>query len=224
MAFVLRLVIDLWRADERRPRLIGDDDTVAAQAVGDRADELVDAYVVAQALARLSPQHRAVIDELYYRGATVTEAAPRRARDVRRAAGPAARRGTVDRGTRGSRQRPSRRGLCAAGPAPRVTDEPSGTTLALTAPADGRATGETSLSAKPWGTSVDLDVQGLPQGEQFVVWLVSPSGERQQAATWASTSNGEAHVTGAAALAPQDVVHVRVTDSDGELLLSTATR
>ncbi len=27
------------------------------------------------ALARLSPEHRAVIDELYYRGATVTQAA-----------------------------------------------------------------------------------------------------------------------------------------------------
>lgn len=115
-------------------------------------------------------------------------------------------------------------GLGAGTAALRVADESPGTTLALTAPADGRATGETSLSAKPLGTSVDLDVQGLPQGEQFVVWLVSPSGKRQQAATWASSSNGEAHVTGAAALSPQDVVHVRVTDSDCELLLSTASR
>ena len=40
-----------------------------------RADALVDAYVVEQALDRLSPEHRAVVDELYYRGATVTEAA-----------------------------------------------------------------------------------------------------------------------------------------------------
>jgi anti-sigma factor RsiW len=115
-------------------------------------------------------------------------------------------------------------GLGAGTAALRVSDEPSGTTLALTAAADGRAAGETSLNAKPWGTSVDLDVQGLPQGEQFVLWLVSPSGESQQAATWASTSNGEAHVTGAAALARQDVAHVRVTDSDGELLLSSATQ
>ena len=74
-AVARNLVIDLWRADERRPRLIGDDDTVAAQSVGDRADALVDAYVVEQALDRLSPEHRAVVDELYYRGATVTEAA-----------------------------------------------------------------------------------------------------------------------------------------------------
>lgn len=74
-AVARNLVIDLWRADERRVRLVGDDETVAAQAVGDRADALVDAYVVVQALERLSPEHRAVVDELYYRGATVTEAA-----------------------------------------------------------------------------------------------------------------------------------------------------
>lgn len=75
-AVARNLVIDLWRADERRPRLVGDNHTAAAaQAVGDRADALVDAYVVEQALDRLSPEHRAVVDELYYRGATVTEAA-----------------------------------------------------------------------------------------------------------------------------------------------------
>lgn len=48
---------------------------LAAQAVTDRADAVVDAFVVEEALDRLSPEHRAVVDELYYRGATVTEAA-----------------------------------------------------------------------------------------------------------------------------------------------------
>ena len=86
------------------------------------------------------------------------------------------------------------------------------------------ATGATSLSAKPWGTSVDLDLQGLPQGEQFLAWLVSPEGERQQVATWGSTGNGEAHVTGAAAFVTREVAQVRVTDSDGDLVLSATTR
>ncbi|GAA4689331.1 zf-HC2 domain-containing protein [Nocardioides nanhaiensis] len=103
-------------------------------------------------------------------------------------------------------------------------DAPVGTTLALSAPAGVSATGATSLSAKPWGTSVELDLRGLPQDEQFVAWLVSPEGERQQVATWGSTGNGEAHVTGAAALVPRDVAQVRVTDSDGDLVLSAATR
>ena len=103
-------------------------------------------------------------------------------------------------------------------------DEPVSTRLALSAPAGVSATGATSLSAKPWGTSVDLDLRGLPQDEQFVAWLVSPEGERQQVATWGSTDNGEAHVTGAAALVPQDVAQVRVTDSDGNLVLSAETQ
>lgn len=98
------------------------------------------------------------------------------------------------------------------------------TTLTLSAPPGVGAAGATSLRAKPWGTSVDLDLRGLPQDEQFVAWLVSPEGERQQVATWASTGNGEAHVTGAAALAPPDVAQMRVTDSDGDLVLFTATR
>lgn len=74
-AVARNLVIDLWRADERRPRLVGDDATVAAQAIDDRADALVDAVVVEQALGRLTPEHRAVVDQLYYRGASVREAA-----------------------------------------------------------------------------------------------------------------------------------------------------
>mgnify|MGYP001083846135 CR=1 FL=1 len=103
-------------------------------------------------------------------------------------------------------------------------DAPVATTFALSAPAGVSASGATSLSARPWGTSVDLDLRGLPQDEQFVAWLISPDGERQQVATWSSTDNGEAQVTGAAALAPQYVAQVRVTDSDGDVVLSTATR
>lgn len=48
---------------------------MAAQAIDDRADALVDAVVVEQALGRLTPEHRAVVDQLYYRGASVREAA-----------------------------------------------------------------------------------------------------------------------------------------------------
>ena len=103
-------------------------------------------------------------------------------------------------------------------------DAPLATTLALSAPAGVSATGAASLSAKPWGTSVELDLRGLPQDEQFVAWLVSPEGERQQVATWGSTGNGEARVTGASAFVTRDVAQVRVTDSDGDLVISATTR
>lgn len=69
------LVIDRWRAEQRRPRLVSDEDEVAARSVEDGLDARLDFWLVQEALGRLSAPHRAVVDELYYRGSTVTEAA-----------------------------------------------------------------------------------------------------------------------------------------------------
>ena len=69
------IVIDMWRADERRPRLVHDDEAIARHLVEDRLDAALDGWLVLEALDRLSPEHRAVVDELYYAGRTVTEAA-----------------------------------------------------------------------------------------------------------------------------------------------------
>lgn len=69
------VVIDQWRADQRRPRLVADDRAPAAEAVEDGLDARVDTWMVHQALERLSDEHRAVIDRLYYAGATVNETA-----------------------------------------------------------------------------------------------------------------------------------------------------
>ena len=43
----------------------------------DRTDQVLLSWVVADALARLSPEHRAVLVECYYRGLPVAEAAER---------------------------------------------------------------------------------------------------------------------------------------------------
>ncbi len=69
------VVIDIWRAEQRRPRLVTDEEVLAAQPVEDRLDARVDAWMVHQALERLSSEHRAVVDHLYYGGSTVTETA-----------------------------------------------------------------------------------------------------------------------------------------------------
>ncbi|MEP6816827.1 MAG: sigma-70 family RNA polymerase sigma factor [Marmoricola sp.] len=69
------VVIDTWRAEQRRPRLVTDEETLAAQPVEDRLDARVDAWMVHLALERLSVEHRAVVDHLYYAGSTVTETA-----------------------------------------------------------------------------------------------------------------------------------------------------
>lgn len=107
---------------------------------------------------------------------------------------------------------------------PDASDTSAGTspvTMPLIASSGNHARGATRLTPRPWGTSVDLDLSGLPTGQRFVVWVVSADGTREQAATWASTPDGVAHVTGASALGRGSVASVRVTTTQGRLVLSS---
>jgi RNA polymerase sigma-70 factor (ECF subfamily) len=70
------IAIDEWRTRRSRSEL-----SMAAvpEAVepDDRTDQLLQSWVVAEALTKLSPEHRAVLLECYYRGRPVAEAAQR---------------------------------------------------------------------------------------------------------------------------------------------------
>ncbi len=70
------IVIDEWRSKRSRDELLVADVPEAAD-VADRTDQLLQSWVVAEALATLSPQHHAVIRECYYTGASVAEASQR---------------------------------------------------------------------------------------------------------------------------------------------------
>ncbi len=68
------LAVDAYRARRARPPEVGE----SAFAVVPAMDELegaLDRIVVVDALSALSPEHRAVIVETYYRGRTVADAA-----------------------------------------------------------------------------------------------------------------------------------------------------
>ncbi|TDD44248.1 sigma-70 family RNA polymerase sigma factor [Saccharopolyspora elongata] len=69
------ILIDDWRAEQRRPRLVRDDGVVESQPVADDLDRLLDGWLVGEALQRLSAQHRAVVVALYFQGRSVAEAA-----------------------------------------------------------------------------------------------------------------------------------------------------
>ena len=73
-AVARNLAIDGHRARRARPHEVGAEalDTVA---VDDDVDRALEAWEVADAIAALSPEHRAVLVETYYRGHTVAEAA-----------------------------------------------------------------------------------------------------------------------------------------------------
>jgi RNA polymerase sigma-70 factor (ECF subfamily) len=74
MTVARRLVIDQWRARQARPDEVGDE-ALGALASTDGVDEALDRWLVADALATLTPEHREALVHTYYAGRTVTEAA-----------------------------------------------------------------------------------------------------------------------------------------------------
>lgn len=70
------LVVDEWRSRRSRSELTVAD-VPEVHEPGDSTDQLLLSWVIAEALTQLSPEHRAVLRECYYRGAPVAEAARR---------------------------------------------------------------------------------------------------------------------------------------------------
>ncbi|HET6653197.1 MAG TPA: sigma-70 family RNA polymerase sigma factor [Nocardioides sp.] len=70
------IVIDEWRT-HRSERELPVAEVPEHDARGDKVDELLLSWIVADALQKLSVDHRAVLRECYYRGASVAEAADR---------------------------------------------------------------------------------------------------------------------------------------------------
>ncbi|WGX98058.1 sigma-70 family RNA polymerase sigma factor [Nocardioides sp. L-11A] len=70
------IVIDEWRS-RRGTREFATADPPQGEVGDDGTDELLLSWVVADALRRLSDDHRAVLVECYYRGRSVAEAARR---------------------------------------------------------------------------------------------------------------------------------------------------
>ena len=68
-----RIVIDEWRSATRRPEVVTDQ--VPEQTVEDTAQRSVDRQLVRAALSTLSTEHRRVLLECYFRGASVAQAA-----------------------------------------------------------------------------------------------------------------------------------------------------
>jgi RNA polymerase sigma-70 factor (ECF subfamily) len=69
------VVTNTWRAEQRRPHLVADEAAVESVPSADNVDQLVEGWLVAEALERLSADHRAVVQAMYYEGQTVADAA-----------------------------------------------------------------------------------------------------------------------------------------------------
>lgn len=68
------LVVDAVRARRSRPPEVGDA-ALEVLPAADEIDRALESWTVAEALADLSPEHRSVLVETYYRGRSVGEAA-----------------------------------------------------------------------------------------------------------------------------------------------------
>jgi len=69
------LLIDEWRARSVRPETIVDE--LPEQPGADEADAAIQSWLMEEALRKLSPAHRDVIVEFFYRGHSVAEVAER---------------------------------------------------------------------------------------------------------------------------------------------------
>jgi RNA polymerase sigma-70 factor (ECF subfamily) len=70
------IVVDEWRSRRARSEVtVADVPEIAGH--GDHTDQLLLSWVVAEAVTKLSPDHREVLLECYYRGASVADAARR---------------------------------------------------------------------------------------------------------------------------------------------------
>lgn len=70
------IVTDRYRARAARPHEVAESDSNPL-LLQDHAEKVVDSMVMLDAIHRLTPDHRNVLVEIYYRGRTVSEAAAR---------------------------------------------------------------------------------------------------------------------------------------------------
>jgi RNA polymerase sigma-70 factor (ECF subfamily) len=69
-----RVAIDAGRAKQARPTEVGAVDMAVLPANDDAIDQMLGAQTIRRALAQLTPEHRNVIIEVYYRGRPAAEA------------------------------------------------------------------------------------------------------------------------------------------------------
>jgi RNA polymerase sigma-70 factor, ECF subfamily len=74
-AVARRVAVDAHRRRLARPREVGDEPLALLPAPVDDLERALESWLVADALSALSPAHREVLVETYFRGRTVSEAA-----------------------------------------------------------------------------------------------------------------------------------------------------
>jgi hypothetical protein len=82
------------------------------------------------------------------------------------------------------------------------------------------ATGQAQLTAKRWGTEIQLELTGLPTDGPFTLWVIADDGSRQQAAAWGPTPVGRARLVGATSVPRERLDGLEVKGVGGVLVAS----
>ena len=77
---------------------------------------------------------------------------------------------------------------------------------------------EAVLTSRPWGTEIRIDVRGLPEGEDYVVWLREPDDDRYAAGSFVAGTDGHELVL-ASSLALAETAGIGISDAEGETML-----
>src|SRR5690606_17935550 len=69
------VLTDRWRGEQRRPTLVSDEAALEREPATEDVDQALEDWLIMEALTRLSYDHRRVVEEMYFHGRTVAEAA-----------------------------------------------------------------------------------------------------------------------------------------------------
>ncbi|MFN6553562.1 zf-HC2 domain-containing protein [Mycolicibacterium septicum] len=102
---------------------------------------------------------------------------------------------------------------------PRGDTTPPGTgTFAMHPVAAAGASGSVTLTPKPWGTAIVLDLKQLPTDGVFTLRTMDDSGQMQPAATWAAMPTGKGVVQGATSIPMPKLRKLNIVDANNTVL------
>lgn len=102
---------------------------------------------------------------------------------------------------------------------PRGDTTPPGTgTFAMHSVAAAGASGSVTLTPKPWGTAIVLDLKQLPTDGVFTLRTMDDSGQMQPAATWAAMPTGKGVVQGATSIPMPKLRKLNIVDANNTVL------
>jgi anti-sigma-K factor RskA len=82
----------------------------------------------------------------------------------------------------------------------------------------GEVSGMVTLTPKPWGTAVSLDVTKLPREGVFTLRTMDEHGRMEQAANWAAMPSGRGVVQGSTSIPMSQLRRLNVVDANNTVL------